>query len=62
MPETMPNFNFAAFSDFSGGVYRVGLAYDVVSIKYRRCLMHGDHHGHTLKRSALPSSRVEQVR
>jgi hypothetical protein len=35
MPETMPNFSFAPLFDLSRSIYQVGLAHDVVAIKYR---------------------------
>jgi hypothetical protein len=34
MPESMPNFSFAPFFDLSRSIYQVGLAHDVVAIKY----------------------------
>jgi hypothetical protein len=30
----MPDFGFAAFLDLSRGIYQVGLAHNVVTIKY----------------------------
>ena len=48
MPETMPNFIFAAFLDLSCSLYQVGLAHDVVTIKYGPRLVAGNRHGHTL--------------
>src|SRR5580700_10802746 len=44
LPETMPNFNFAAFLDLTGGLYQVRLAHDVVAVKYCPSLVPRDRH------------------
>src|SRR5438445_4315040 len=64
MPETMPNLSSPAFLDLPGCVDEVGLAHDVVAVKYSSCLVTGDRHGYAFGNSSpnhVSDCRAPQV-